>query len=281
MRKVMTSLCLLALAGACKQKTPDDKPASPGHSGAMGTGGDMGSAMRAMAPDGAVHAPAVDAAATRTADDLAKRYDECVRFASGGDWERYRGCYAADATFETPGLGEADAQGRFTRDRAFFDAKTIEGQIAGAKDVRPPPPEFPTKTAVISKDAPVEQANRATLEKLSAAYVARDVAAIGALLADTLVWSAQARPQDVDKAKVLASYEGMWKMVPDIRYDAVQSWTAGDYVATLERGSGTMPARGSAAARKLEIPLFAVHRLEHGTIVQAWVFFQRAASDAR
>lgn len=321
----MTPLAALLLVGACKQKPEGAAPAA-GSATTTASVGDAG-------------APS-DVA--RTPDELAKRYEDCVRFASEAKWDDYRGCYAPDAKFETPGLGEpqsldaqlavaraereavidyrsepqlvlvsgstviailrvtgthapskrpvgvflghivdADASGRFTRDRAFFDARTLEGQITGATDVRAVPAPFPTKTAVIAKGTPTEQANLGVLATMTAAYDKRDVAALAGIFADELVWSPQARPADVDKAKVLATFQGVWARVPDIRYATEAAWAAGDYVATIERGTGTLPARGSAAARPLDIPLFAVHRFENGKIAHGWVFFQRAAADGR
>jgi len=94
------------LAAGCKQKPAEDQGATPGKSGAMGTSADMGSAMGTRMQDAAMPAPpAVDAApAPMTGDDIAKRYEECIRFANEARWDEYQSCYVGSVMFEAPGL---------------------------------------------------------------------------------------------------------------------------------------------------------------------------------
>lgn len=98
---------VLAFAG-CKQKPAEEMGAVPGKSGAMGPSGDMGSALGAQMMDAATPAPPsrVDAAVAKTGDDIAKRYEDCIRFSNEARWEEFKNCYASTVMFEAPGLDE-------------------------------------------------------------------------------------------------------------------------------------------------------------------------------
>lgn len=89
---------------ACKQKPAEDNGATPGKSGAMGASGDMGSAMGTTAMDAATPAPPPVDAAGKTGDEIAKRYEECIRFSNEGRWDEFGTCYASTVMFEAPGL---------------------------------------------------------------------------------------------------------------------------------------------------------------------------------
>ncbi len=102
----------LALAIGCKQKISDDKGAAPGKSGAMGTSGEMGSSMGTTMLDAAMSVPpALDAAAAKTGDEVAKRYEECIGFSNEARWEEFKSCYLETVVFEAPGKGAPRALG--------------------------------------------------------------------------------------------------------------------------------------------------------------------------
>ena len=100
----MIVVVLLVVAG-CKQKPAEDTGAAPGKSGAMDPAGGMGSAMGTQMMDAAAPASSVDAApAAKTGDDIAKRYEECIRFSNEARWDEFKSCYAPAVMFEAPGL---------------------------------------------------------------------------------------------------------------------------------------------------------------------------------
>jgi len=97
----------LVLLVACKQKPADEMGASPGQSSAMGASGEMGSAMGKRMPlDAAV---AIDAAPPdapkppKTADDIAKQFEQCIHLPEQQRWDGYKSCFAAGAKYEAVG----------------------------------------------------------------------------------------------------------------------------------------------------------------------------------
>ena len=309
----------LSLVFACKTKPAEDKGATPGKSGAMTSSGDMGSAMGTAVMD-APAPPAIDAAPpAKTGDEIAKRYEECLRFTSERKWDELRGCYVPTIKFEAPGLDEtrtldqeiehhkksvvdfpdyqatpqlvlvsgntiisillvtgttnkkpigiylgnvveAEPQGRFTKDLAFFDVKTLEHQLTG-KPTRAIAKPMPTKIALISKGDDVERANLATFEKMMAA--SEDMKTFGTFIADDVVWSVQNRPKDMTKAEILAAIKQRLERT-NVKFTVERTWAVGDYVASIERVSGD----------KVDRQVLAIHRFANGKLVHVWVFGQ-------
>ena len=317
MRKM--TVISLSLAIACKTKPADDSGATPGKSSAMSSSGGMGSAMGTTMMD-APTAPVVDAAPpAKTADELAKRYEDCNRFTVERRWDDLRGCYVPTIKFEAPGLDEvrsldeeiahhqktladfpdykqepqlvlvsgntitaillvsgttaskksfaiylgnvveADAQGRFTKDLAFFDVKTLENQLQG-KPARALAKPMPAKIVAISKGDDTERANLATFDKMTAA--SNDVAAFGAFIAEDVVWSVQNRPKDATKAEILAGMKQRLEGT-NIKSTVERTWAAGDYVASIKRVTG-----------KTDRLVLVIHRFANGKLAQIWVFGQ-------
>ena len=96
----------------CKKKAPEDKPATPGSSAAMGSNGDMGSAMpgsgsAVAAGSGSAPAAGFGSAAAKpmTAEDHQKFFEACWGFFNDAKWDDFKNCYGADAVSESPGLG--------------------------------------------------------------------------------------------------------------------------------------------------------------------------------
>jgi hypothetical protein len=110
---IRTIVGIALVLTACKQKPADDKGATPGQSGAMGASGEMGSSMGTTMPDAAMPAPpvVVDAAVAKTSDDIAKRYEECIRFSNDAQWDDFKSCYVDTVMFEAPGLDAPRAIG--------------------------------------------------------------------------------------------------------------------------------------------------------------------------
>ncbi len=332
----------LVLAAACKQKAADDRGAQPGKSGAMGTAGDMGSALGSQMMDasGTTAPPATaDAApAPPSGDDIAKRYGECIQLSNEGRWDEFKNCYAAAVMFEAPGLDQpraldveveeakkaraifpdykqepqlvmvsgntviamllitatskqtkkpvafylghvvaTDPAGKLTRDISFWDAKTVEAQVAGKPGFRALAKPLPTKIALISKDDETEKKNLETFTKMMESSENRDLVAFGNAIAADVVWSVQNRPKDLTKAEILAGIKTRLEKT-DLHYKLDHAWAAGDYVASIETVSVTAsadsPDKTIKRGDKIERQLLAIHRFAAGKLAQVWVFAQ-------
>jgi len=117
-------------ATACKQKAADEQGAQPGKSGAMGTAGDMGSALGSQMMDASGTAPpppAVDAAPVLSGDDIAKRYGECLALSNEGRWDEFKNCYAPAVMFEAPGLDQP---------------RSLDAEIEATKQARAEYPDY-------------------------------------------------------------------------------------------------------------------------------------------
>jgi steroid delta-isomerase-like uncharacterized protein len=104
--KMIVFVAFVVLAG-CKKNDAPEMMATPGTSGAMGSGAEMGSAMKGSGmemPPMPVDA-AVVAGKPKPPDELAKRYVECWGFYNASKWDDFKTCYAPGAIFELPGLG--------------------------------------------------------------------------------------------------------------------------------------------------------------------------------
>ncbi len=334
----MTVVAVLALVVACKQKAAEQQAAAPGQSGAMGTAGGMGSAIGTTMMD-AASAPTVDAAAAgKTADEIAKRYGDCIQFLNEARWDELASCYVPGVMFEAPGLDEpraldvevheskkqraefpdfrqepqlvmvsgntviamvlitgtslktrkkmgfylghvvgVDPQGKIIRDLAFFDVKTIAGQVAGKPGVRAVATGLATKIALIAKDDDGEKKNLETLTKMMEASENRDLVTFGNAIADDVVWSVQNRPTDLTKVEIIAGIKTRLEKT-DLHYKLDHAWAAGEYVASIETVSGTAtadsPDKKLKRGDKVDRQLLAIHRFVNGKLAQVWVFAQ-------
>ena len=93
MKRLLVLVAISSLAVGCKKKKPEENPMpapAAGSGSAMGSGsGSAGSGSAATKP--------------LTADDLSKRFEQCWSYFDDGKWDDFKGCYAADATYEMPG----------------------------------------------------------------------------------------------------------------------------------------------------------------------------------
>jgi ketosteroid isomerase-like protein len=170
-----------------------------------------------------------------------------------------------------------DPTGKVTRDLAFWDAKTVEGQRTGRPGVRAVATPFPAKTLLIAKDDDIEKKNLATFTQMMEASENKDLVAFGEKLADDVVWSVINRPQDLTKAEILAGIKSRLEKT-DLHYRVDHAWAAGDYVASIETVSGTAtaesPDKKFKKGDKIEQQLLAIHRFANGKVAQVWVFAQ-------
>lgn len=170
-----------------------------------------------------------------------------------------------------------DPTGKATRDLAFWDAKTVEGQRTGKPGFRALATPFATKTSLIAKDDDVEKKNLETFMQMMEASENKDLVAFGDKIADNVVWSVLNRPKDLTKAEILAGIKVRLEKT-DLHYKVDHAWAAGDYVAAIETVSGTAtadsPDKKTRKGDKIERQLLAVHRFESGKLAQVWVFAQ-------
>ena len=142
MKKIILGMALVAMTGAgCKKKNAESTGATPGSSAAMGSGAAMGSAMGSqMAGSGSAmgSAGSGSAAAAKpvTAEDVAKRFDECWGMWNAGKWDDFKKCYAADAVGEEPGMGTPPVNG-------------ADAVVAGTQMLRPAFPDLKGDTQLL------------------------------------------------------------------------------------------------------------------------------------
>lgn len=171
----------------------------------------------------------------------------------------------------------ADPQGKLTRDLAFWDAKTVEGQRTGKPGVRGLAKPLPAKLTLISKDDETEKKNLELFTKMMEASENRDLVTFGDAIAEDVVWSVQNQPVDLKKAQILAGIKTRLEKT-DLKYKLDHAWAAGDYVASIETVSGTAtadsPDKTIKRGDKIERQLLAIHRFANGKLAQVWVFAQ-------
>ena len=171
----------------------------------------------------------------------------------------------------------ADAQGKLTRDLAFWDVKTVEAQRTGKPGVRALAKPLPAKVSLISRDDDTEKKNLEVFNKMMEASENRDLVTFGDALADDVVWSVQNQPIDLKKAQILAGIKTRLEKT-DLKYKLDHAWAAGDYVASIETVSGTAtadsPDKTIKRGDKIERQLLAIHRFANGKLAQVWVFAQ-------
>jgi hypothetical protein len=95
---ILLALCTLAFG--CKKKEQPEMNATPGQPGAMGPGGDIGSAMTGK-----------DMGAAKTPDQIATRYQECWGFYNAGNFDELKTCLAPDVVISMPGAGTPEKKG--------------------------------------------------------------------------------------------------------------------------------------------------------------------------
>lgn len=107
MNKMMLVAALVAAVGfGCTKKKKEEGTGGPTAGSSM-AGSSMAGSGSAMAGSGSAGAMAgsgsAAAAKPMTADDLAKRFDQCWGSFNDAKWDDFKGCYAADAVDEAPG----------------------------------------------------------------------------------------------------------------------------------------------------------------------------------
>ena len=235
---------VLAIVVACKEKPADQMGATPGQSGAMGTSGAMGSAMGTEMPPNVVDAalsdapPPVDAApAPKTADDIAKQFEQCLHLPEQNRTDAYRACFAPGAKREVVGVSAASED--------FFDAHTKETAqlvlIHGHDVIALVLAEMP-KPVLVGRIQHFDDQGRFTgiRDFFDAKKPGKELAQKESLIS---------KGDDNEKAN-LAAYAKLGK-------SASETWAAGTYVAAVEkRGAKTV---------------LAIYRFAGGKPEQTWV----------
>jgi predicted ester cyclase len=176
-----------------------------------------------------------------------------------------------------------DDAGRETHENDYEDTATTAHQLKPDKahPVRSAAPDVP-KEIVVAKNDDAEKANVAVVQSVIDGFNKHDVKAMGAGLADDVVWSEQENPKDWTKAEALADAQSGWKSFSDMKMTANSIWGAGNYVVVQATMQGTndapAPEMGikTATKKQVTLPFLEVDQLDGGKIKHAWVIANSA-----
>jgi predicted ester cyclase len=176
-----------------------------------------------------------------------------------------------------------DDAGREIRETDYEDTATTSHQLKPdpAHPVRSAAPDVP-KEIVVAKNDDAEKANVAVVQSMIDAFNKHDAKAMGAALADDVVWSEQENPKDWTKAEALADAQAGWKAFSDMKMTADSIWGAGNYVVVQATSQGTNDAAApemgikTATKKRVTLPFLEVDQLDGGKIKHAWVIANSA-----
>ncbi|HEX4450022.1 MAG TPA: nuclear transport factor 2 family protein [Kofleriaceae bacterium] len=171
-----------------------------------------------------------------------------------------------------------DDAGREIQETDYEDTATTRHQLKpdATHPVRSAAPDVP-KEIVVAKHDDAEKANVAAVQSLIDGFNKHDTKAMGAVLADDVVWSEQQNPKDWTKAEALADARSSWKSFSDMKLTADSIWGAGNYVVVQATMQGTndapAPEMGikTATKKQVTLPFLEVDQLDGGKIKHAWV----------
>jgi predicted ester cyclase len=171
-----------------------------------------------------------------------------------------------------------DEAGREMQETDYEDTATTRHQLTpdSAHPVRSAAPDVP-KEIVVAKHDDAEKANVAAVQSLIDGFNKHDAKAMGAVLADDVVWSEQENPKDWTKAETLADAQSSWKSFSDMKMTADAMWSAGNYVVLQATMQGTndapAPEMGikTATKKQVTLPFLEIDQLDGGKIKHAWV----------
>ncbi|HEY6079520.1 MAG TPA: nuclear transport factor 2 family protein [Polyangiaceae bacterium] len=173
------------------------------------------------------------------------------------------------------------ADGRsLAKERFIYDAGTFMSQLG----LSPLPARkaleqgWAEKPSLISSGMDAEKANMGALGAWTAALNKHDLAVLGAMSTDDVVFSDVASPADrVGKKEVQKYYEEMFKGFPDLKVDQTAAWAAGDYVVSAGRFSGTntgdIPSmKLKKTGKAVSVEYYMVNKLAAGKVQKSWLF---------
>jgi predicted ester cyclase len=176
-----------------------------------------------------------------------------------------------------------------SKERFIYDGGTFMSQLG----LSPLPARKPLeagwaeKPSLVSSGSDAEKANLAALGAWVGALNKHDQPALATLVTDDVVFSDVASPADrVGKKEVLKSQEELLKGFPDLKVDQSAAWSAGDYVISAGRFSGTntgdMPSmKLKKTGKPVSVEYYMVTKLAAGKIQKSWLFSNGMAFNAQ
>jgi steroid delta-isomerase-like uncharacterized protein len=186
------------------------------------------------------------------------------------------------ATKKPIGIYEAEVavlgdDGKFTHDAFYVDQPTIYHQLGLLPNPSSPnaigkPAEAPQ--IHISKNAAVEKANKALIEKVLDAVAKKDLAVVEAAAADDIKLTDHGDKQKVKTKKAyLKWFKDTWATTKDTQIAVKGVWAAEDFVAVIDTFSATPTAAASEGAPgRIETHLLQFFRVVDGKIKQHDIF---------
>ncbi len=97
-------------------------------------------------------------------------------------------------------------------------------------------------------------------------------------LADDLIWSELAMPEDMNKTTALAAFKEFWKSFSDVKLATTSLWAAGNYVVALGVVEGTNDGdltmmNLKATNKRLSLPYAEISKFKDGKLVANWLFY--------
>ena len=177
-----------------------------------------------------------------------------------------------------------DTGSKVTKEFQYFDSGTLMAQLGLVK--------MPSRPAMVAGNAPptvvvatgsaVETANVAAEQKSIEDWNAHNAAALGAGIADDVVWHEAPLPADLDKKGLMASVKEFWKGISNVKMTAAAVWAAGDYVvlqgAVEGVNDGNIPAMGvKKTGKPVKLHFLEIDRFEGGKLKEGWLFYDGGA----
>jgi predicted ester cyclase len=169
----------------------------------------------------------------------------------------------------------------------LMDEATLAGQLGLYKGPHRPAVEkgFADQPIVVvsQPDSAVEKANLEQHKQAAAAFEKRDIKGMMDSWADDAKMMDMAMPSESDRKKAEAFTKELFKGFPDAKSEPVDVWTAGDYVVSINRNTGTN--KGPMPSMKIKKPTgksinftqASIVRVENGKVVQGWGFWNSMA----
>lgn len=167
------------------------------------------------------------------------------------------------------------------------DEASIAGQLGLFKGPHAPAADkgFADQPIVVVSDpaSEKEKANLEAHEKAEEAFEKRDAAAMMAMWADGATMMDMPGGAKIDAKRAEAGTKELWKGFPDAKSEKIDVWTAGDYVLSISRNSGTN--KGPMPSMKLKKPTgkqvsfteATIVKVENGKLVEGWSFWNSMA----
>ena len=168
---------------------------------------------------------------------------------------------------------------------SYMDMGEMMGQLGLSKGPVRPAVDKPwhDNEIVTAKDDANEKRNLQSTTTGMEAFNKHDTKAMGALEADSLVWSETGMPKDTNKAETAKSDDAMFKALPDVKLASDTMWAAGDYVVVQGTMTGTNSGDWKEMGLKKTGKPITMHFMQlfkydkDGKLTNSWGYWNSAA----